>query len=66
VSASLASLFDLTPEQLRAAPIALIGSVSEIVETLQHRRHGLGFSNIVVHEPEMDALAPVIAQLAGT
>jgi alkanesulfonate monooxygenase SsuD/methylene tetrahydromethanopterin reductase-like flavin-dependent oxidoreductase (luciferase family) len=66
VSASLASLFDLTPEQLRAAPIALIGSASEIVDTLQQRRHQLGFSNIVVHEPEMDALAPVIAQLAGT
>ena len=66
VSASLAALFDLTPEQLRAAPIALIGSASEIVDTLQQRRHALGFSNIVVHEPEMDALAPVIAQLAGT
>ena len=30
------------------------------------RRQELGFSYIVVHEPEMDALAPVIAQLAGT
>jgi probable F420-dependent oxidoreductase len=66
VSASLAALFALTPEQLRAAPIALIGSASEIADTLQQRRHALGFSNIVVHEPEMDALAPVIAQLAGT
>jgi hypothetical protein len=26
----------------------------------------LGFSYIVVHEAEMDALAPVIAELAGT
>jgi probable F420-dependent oxidoreductase len=66
VFASLAPLFDLTPEQLRAAPLALIGSVGEITETLRKRREELGFSYIVVHEAEMDALAPVIAELAGT
>jgi probable F420-dependent oxidoreductase len=66
VAASLAPLFGLTPEQLRAAPVALLGSVSEIVDTLRTRREELGFSNIVVHEAEMDALAPVIAELAGT
>ncbi len=63
---SLAPLFNLTPEQLRAAPVALIGTTSEIAETLRKRREELGFSNIVVHEAEMDALAPVIAELAGT
>ena len=63
---SLAPIFDLTPAQLRAAPLALIGSVSEIAETLRERRETLGFSYIVVHEAEMDALAPVIAELAGT
>ena len=65
-STSLAPLFDLTPDQLRAAPVALIGSVGEIIETLRKRREELGFSYIVVHEAEMDALAPVIAELAGT
>ena len=39
---------------------------SEIAETLRKRREELGFSYIVVHEAEMDALAPVIAELAGT
>jgi probable F420-dependent oxidoreductase len=63
---SLASLFGLTPEQLRAAPIALIGTVGEIIEMLQERRESLGFSFVVVHEAEMEALEPVIAQLAGT
>jgi probable F420-dependent oxidoreductase len=62
----LSPAFDLTPDQLAAAPIALVGTVEEIIETLQKRREELGFSNIVVHEPEMDALAPVIAELAGT
>jgi alkanesulfonate monooxygenase SsuD/methylene tetrahydromethanopterin reductase-like flavin-dependent oxidoreductase (luciferase family) len=66
VVASLAPLFDLTPEQLQAAPLALIGTVEEIVELLRRRRAELGFSYIVVHEAEMDALAPVIAELAGT
>jgi probable F420-dependent oxidoreductase len=66
VTASLAPLFGLTPEQLRAAPLALIGSVEEITDLLRKRREELGFSYIVVHEAEMDALAPVIAELAGT
>jgi alkanesulfonate monooxygenase SsuD/methylene tetrahydromethanopterin reductase-like flavin-dependent oxidoreductase (luciferase family) len=63
---SFAPAFNLTPDQLRAAPLALIGSTEEITETLQKRREELGFSYIVVHEAEMDALAPVIAALAGT
>jgi len=63
---TLAPGFGLTPDQLRAAPIALIGTVGEITETLRERREALGFSYIVVHEAEMDALGPVIAELAGT
>ena len=66
VIASLAPLFELTPDQLRSAPLALIGTVGEITEMLRARREELGFSYIVVHEAEMDALAPVIAELAGT
>jgi len=63
---STAALFGLTPDQLRAAPVALIGEAGEIVETLRKRREELGFSYVVVHEAEMDALAPVISELAGT
>jgi probable F420-dependent oxidoreductase len=62
----LAPAFNLTPDQMRAAPLALMGTTEEITETLQKRREELGFSYIVVHEGEMDALAPVIAALAGT
>jgi len=63
---TLAPAFGLTPAQLAAAPIALVGTTGEIAETLQKRREELGFSYIVVHEAEMEALAPVIAELAGT
>jgi len=63
---TLAPVFGLTPDQLGAAPIALIGSEKEIIEKLHERRQELGFTYIVVHEAEMEALAPVIAELAGT
>jgi probable F420-dependent oxidoreductase len=63
---SMAPLFGLSPDQMRAAPLALIGTVPEIVETLRRRREELGFSYIVVHEAEYEALAPVVAELAGT
>jgi probable F420-dependent oxidoreductase len=63
---NMAPAFGLTPDQLAAAPIALVGTTDEIAETLQKRREELSFSYIVVHEAEMDALAPVIAELAGT
>jgi probable F420-dependent oxidoreductase len=63
---SMAPLFDLTPDQLRAAPLALIGTAAEIADTLRRRREELGFSYIVVHEAEFEALAPVVAELAGT
>jgi probable F420-dependent oxidoreductase len=63
---NLAPLFNLSPEQLGSSPAALIGTVDEITDQLRKRREELGFSNIVVHEAEMEALAPVIAELAGT
>ena len=37
---SMAPLFNLTPDQLRAAPVALIGTAGEIAETLQHAAGG--------------------------
>ncbi len=62
----LASAMSVAPEQVEGSPIALIGSTDEIAETLRRRRDQFGFSYIVVHEAEMEALAPVVATLAGT
>jgi len=58
--------YGLTPEEALGSPQILIGSVDEMVERLQERRARFGFSYIVVTEPNMDALAPVVARLAGT
>ena len=65
VRAQVAPLFNLTSEQLAGVPLALIGSVDEIVELLERRREVFGFSYVVVHEPEIEAFAPVVARLAG-
>ena len=63
---TLAPLFGLTPEEAMDVPIALAGTVEEIIETLQRRREEYGFSYVVVHEPEMEAFAEVVAKLTGT
>jgi hypothetical protein len=39
--------------------------VEQIIEDLQARRDRWGISYCVVHEPYMDALAPVVVRLAG-
>ena len=61
-----APMFGLTAEQARHVPIALAGTVSEMAETLRERREEYGFSYVVVHEPEMEEFAEVVALLAGT
>jgi probable F420-dependent oxidoreductase len=55
----------LTPDEILQSPYALIGTVRELVETLQARRERWGISYYVVFEPYMDAFAPVVAALAG-
>ena len=63
---NLAPLFGLTPQEAMDVPIALAGTVEEIVETLQQRREEYGFSYVVVHEPEMEQFGEVVAKLSGT
>jgi probable F420-dependent oxidoreductase len=64
--AQLAGAMSVTPEQIDQSPIAMIGTTGQIAETLVARREEFGFSYIVVHEAEMEAFAPVVAELAGT
>ena len=55
----------LSPEDVLRAPYLLIGTVDEIVDDLRERRKRWDLSYYVIHEPYMDALAPVVARLAG-
>ncbi len=62
----LAGALSVTPEEIEGSPIALVGTTDEISETLRRRRDEFGFSYIVVHEAEMEAFAPIVAELTGT
>jgi len=54
-----------TAQQVLASPYLLFGSVDQIIERLQRLREQFGISYFVVGDDYMDALAPVVAQLAG-
>jgi len=53
------------PEWYRDSPYALIGEPAEMIELLLERRERWGLSYIVCWEEDADALAPVVAALAG-
>ena len=55
----------VTAAYMLANPYLLIGSVDQLVEQLQQRRERYGISYLVVGEEDMEALAPVVARLAG-
>lgn len=66
VAAAMASGFGLTPEEALDVPLALVGTEEQIAEDLQRRRESYAVSYIVVNEASMDALAPIVATLAGS
>jgi probable F420-dependent oxidoreductase len=65
VLAHVAPLFGVTAAEAGEIPLVLIGSVDEICQTLTRRREDLGVNYWVIHEPEIEAFAPVVARLAG-
>jgi probable F420-dependent oxidoreductase len=62
--------FEVDPAVLAASPSVLVGTVSQIVDTLESRREQLGLSYLQLDAgfptPGIDAFAPVIEALAGT
>jgi probable F420-dependent oxidoreductase len=65
LSALTSPFFGLTVEEGLVTPHALAGSVAEIVEQCQARREEFGISYIGFSLDVMEAMAPVVAQLAG-
>lgn len=63
---ALAPAFGLSPTDLLAFPHALIGTVDQIVDSLEERRDRWGASYVVVQGDALDAFAPVVARLTGT
>lgn len=52
-------------EQILASPYMLIGSVEQIIEQIQRLREQFGISYLVLDADYMEAMAPVVARLAG-
>jgi probable F420-dependent oxidoreductase len=62
---SIARAVRVDPAMLAASPYALVGTTTSIVEDLVALRETFGFSYVIVGAGEIDAFAPVVAQLAG-
>jgi probable F420-dependent oxidoreductase len=57
---------DTDPGEVCDMPAFAIGTVDEIVATLQQRRDQFGFSYLIVGDSEMASLTPIVTRLAGT
>ena len=62
----MAPALGISPAAALASPHALAGSPKEIAEDLVARRDRWGISYLGVSVDALDALAPVVAMLAGT
>lgn len=62
---ALASALSVTPDLIRHSPFALMGPPSLLVEQLLQRRERWGLSYVIVGADEVEAFAPVVAELAG-
>jgi probable F420-dependent oxidoreductase len=65
IASTLARGFKVSTEVILQAPYLLLGTVEQICEDLLARRERYGISYISVFEQSMEALAPVVARLAG-
>lgn len=63
---AMAGGLGLTAEQALDSPLALVGTPQQMAETIRERRERFGFSYITVGAADVDAFAPVVAELAGT
>lgn len=61
-----APLFGLSVPELLEFPHAFVGSTGEIADQILARRERWDASYIVIQADALDAMAPIVAQLAGT
>ncbi|MCU1464011.1 MAG: Luciferase [Acidimicrobiales bacterium] len=66
IAEGMAPGFGLTAEQALGIPHFLIGTVDEICDDLVRRREEFGFSYVMFSGGSWEAMAPVVARLAGT
>jgi probable F420-dependent oxidoreductase len=62
----LANAFSVTPDEVLEIPYAWFGTVEEICDKLRAARDRWGINYFVLQSDGMEAMAPVVAELAGT
>ena len=62
---NMADVFGLSADEMRMHPHGLFGGVETIKDELQRRRETFGISYVTVGEENIDAFAPIVADLAG-
>ena len=55
----------LTADEILTSPYVMIGTIETIAEALHRHRERWDISYYVVQEPYLDAIAPIVARLAG-
>jgi probable F420-dependent oxidoreductase len=55
-----------SPETMAEGPYSLIGDTEQMIDTLLERRERWGLSYVTFWEEDVDAIAAVVAKLAGT
>jgi probable F420-dependent oxidoreductase len=63
---AMAHGFNVSADQALRIPHAVVGTVDEICADLEERRDAFGLSYVVFSQDAMEAMAPVVARLAGT
>jgi probable F420-dependent oxidoreductase len=66
IAEAMAPAFEVTPDEVLDSPIALVGTIDEMVERLEHRRDRWQMSYHVIGHDHLDAFAPAVARLAGS
>jgi probable F420-dependent oxidoreductase len=66
VADAMAPAFGISSDEALHVPLCLIGTIDSMVEELQRRREEWGFSYIGFDGGSWEAMAPVVARLAGT
>ncbi len=62
---AIASMIAVDASLVERSPFALVGSPAAIVEDLLARRERFGFSYVIIGAEQIDAFAPVVAELSG-
>ena len=66
LAAAMAPAFETTPEEVLDSPVGLVGTVEQMIETIQRRRERWQMSYHVIGDDVMEKFAPVVARIAGT